>query len=281
MTVRLSLLAGSCWGGGSTTLRTATLTMSTQPQSTALLSGAAVSTPASLTLPSTTPCELWLDACVITSGQSSYPHRHPTSWASSQRSHIISSTPCHRAWLTQCSPVHPMGMHGVSNRDTHLCPPQNNSSIHVITTSEVRRSWHFTNGMRSGWTTLHDSVILSSPTSAPTHREWPFRQQRGFDLTTSALVSDVSALACTNRVWPLLRHVSVAQKNKPSTYCPRIFNTSSFPWTARPDGSWCPDNWMAAQHLPRDRVRSSSGLKKMAQTTTTIRVKSGNDKKFI
>jgi len=30
-------------------------------------------------------------------------------------------------------------------------------------------------------------------------------------------VSDVSAPACTNGVWPPLRPVSVAQKNKPST----------------------------------------------------------------
>jgi len=36
-------------------------------------------------------------------------------------------------------------------------------------------------------------------------------------LTASSPVSDVSAPACTNGVWPPLRPVSVAQKNKPST----------------------------------------------------------------
>ena len=36
-------------------------------------------------------------------------------------------------------------------------------------------------------------------------------------LTAAAPVSDVSDPACTNGVWPPLRPVNVAQKNKPST----------------------------------------------------------------
>ena len=47
--------------------------------------------------------------------------------------------------------------------------------------------------------------------------ERPSQGQPGFDLTASAPVSDVSAPARTNGVWPPLRPVSVAQKNKPST----------------------------------------------------------------
>ena len=42
--------------------------------------------------------------------------------------------------------------------------------------------------------------------------------------------------------------------------CPPIFNLSTSPWTTWPDGSGRWDNWMAAQHLPRDLVRPSSGL---------------------
>ena len=61
----------------------------------------------------------------------------------------------------------PIGMNGVSNRDPHLCPPHNSSSIHLTTTSKVRPSWGMTDGMRSGWTTLRDSV-LSFPTPAST-----------------------------------------------------------------------------------------------------------------
>ena len=39
----------------------------------------------------------WMPA-PYTSGQPSNPRRHPTCWASSQRSHILSSTPFHGAW---------------------------------------------------------------------------------------------------------------------------------------------------------------------------------------
>jgi len=51
--------------------------------------------------------------------------------------------------LLHCSPVHRVRMHGASNRDTHLYPPHNNSSIQLTTTS-VRRCEPITNGMRSG-----------------------------------------------------------------------------------------------------------------------------------
>ena len=47
--------------------------------------------------------------------------------------------------------------------------------------------------------------------------EWPSQEEPGSGLTDSAPVSDVSAPACTNGVWPPLRPVSVAHKNKPST----------------------------------------------------------------
>jgi len=48
----------------------------------------------------------------------------------------------------------------------------------------------------------------------------PSQEEPGSGLTASAPVSDVSALACTNGVWPPLLPVSVVQKNKPSTMTP-------------------------------------------------------------
>ena len=54
---------------------------------------------------------------------------------------------------------------GSSNRETHLYPPHNISSVHLTTTTYVRRSGRITNGMRSGRTTPQDSEF-SSP--APT-----------------------------------------------------------------------------------------------------------------
>ena len=43
----------------------------------------------------------WVFATLsYTSGHSSYPRRNPTCWASSQRNHIVSSTPCHWVWTS-------------------------------------------------------------------------------------------------------------------------------------------------------------------------------------
>ena len=41
--------------------------------------------------------------------------------------------------------------------------------------------------------------------------------------------------------------------------CPSTSNLSTSSWTARPDGSWRWDSQIAAQHLPRELVRPSSG----------------------
>ena len=68
---------------------------------------------------------------------------------------------------TQHSPVHRVQTHGASNRDTHLYPPHNNSSVYLTTTTYVRRSGRITNGTRSGRTTLLDSVISSLPLAPP------------------------------------------------------------------------------------------------------------------
>jgi len=97
-----------------------------------------------------------------------------------------------------------------------LYPPHNISSVHLTTTTYVRRSGRITNGMRSGRTTPQDSVF-SSPTPAPIPLEWPSQKEPGPGLTASAPVRDVSTPACTNGVWPHRRPVSVAQKNKLST----------------------------------------------------------------
>jgi len=62
----LRRLAGSGWSAGATTLRTATLALvhSTAKYCAPVWCRSA-HRPASTTPPSTTPCELWLDACVL------------------------------------------------------------------------------------------------------------------------------------------------------------------------------------------------------------------------
>jgi len=103
-------------------------------------------------------------------------------------------------------------MHSISHRDTHLCSPHNISSVHLTKTNEVRPSERITDGIPIDWRTLPDSVF-QPPASAPTLLYWPHQDQRGYGLTAAASVSDVSVPAYTNGVWPLLRLVSVVQRN--------------------------------------------------------------------
>jgi len=58
----------------------------------------------------------------------SYPHRCPTCWASSQRSRTVSSSLGHGVWTPAplSAHVHPVQMHDVSNWETHLSLSQNN-----------------------------------------------------------------------------------------------------------------------------------------------------------
>ena len=98
---------------------------------------------------------------------------------------------------SQCSPVHRVGIRCISNRDTHLYQPHNNSSVHLRTSTEVRRSGQITDEMRSSWRALRDS-ILSSPTCPPTILEWPCQEHRGPSLAASAPLMDISTPAYTN-----------------------------------------------------------------------------------
>ena len=67
------------------------------------------------------------------------------------RGHTVSSTPCNGAWTSTPLNTHLSmfpGMHVISNRDSHLHPPHNNSSIHMTTTTtDVRWCGRVTNGM--------------------------------------------------------------------------------------------------------------------------------------
>ena len=112
------------------------------------------------------------------------------------------------------------------------------------------------------WIRYDNNKKLHPRRRHPARLKWPFQEQRG---SASAPVSDFSAPACTNGVWPPLWAVSVAQKNKPSTMLSSNVQSIDSPWTARPVSSWRWDNWMAAQHLHWDLARPSNGLKELAQ----------------
>jgi len=122
---------------------------------------------------------------LYTSGQTSDSRRHSTCWVSPHGStlyqHAVPWTQV--ICSTQPSPVHLLGMHSTSNRDTHLYPLHNSYSSTDNNTA-VGRSGGFTDGVRRGWMTLRDS-LFSSPTSAPTLMEWPFKGQRVHLITIS------------------------------------------------------------------------------------------------
>ena len=141
LTSRVALLrqfVGSGWGAGATTLRTSNLALvhSTAEYCAPVWCCSAYTCPIDR---STKPCELWLDACVL---------QLQATFLSSRASNFMSFVAVEPHCLlhamqwsldmfsTQRLPVQPVGMHGISNRDTHLYPLHNNSSVHLTTATD-------------------------------------------------------------------------------------------------------------------------------------------------
>ena len=197
---------------------------------------------------------------------------YPACWTSSQKSHTVASMPRAKKLghlLTPLSPVHRVGTHDISNRDTHLYPPHKNSSVHLMTTTTEMRQ--ITDGKRSGWTTLRDSV-LSSPTPAPNPWEWPSQEQRGCGLTAYAPVPGVSTPAYIMGMSSSAAREYGAGKqtvDRVALHCPIH---RPLHWSTRPDGSGCWDSRMNAQLLTWDLVRPSSGLKNSLKRWRRIQI---------
>jgi len=103
----LRRLAGSGWVAGATALRI--IHSCPGPFNSRVLRSYTVpqrSYPPHWPLPSVKPCELRLDACVLTNRQLPYSRRHRTCWSSSQRSHTLSSTSFHGAWTPALLSAH-------------------------------------------------------------------------------------------------------------------------------------------------------------------------------
>ena len=160
-----------------------------------------------------------------TSGQPYHPRRHPTCWASSQKSYTVSSTPWHEAWAStplsthlsvQCKCTAPQ----IKTPSCRLTAAQqliSSSDNNNVGYSRLRAAHGADHQWNAEWEdnpTRPRIFISDTGTQTP---EWPSQEQPGSGLTASSQVSDVSAPACTNEVCPPLRPVSVAQKDKPST----------------------------------------------------------------
>ena len=72
---------------------------------------------------------------------------------------------------TQHSPADRVGMHRITNRDTHFYPPHN-SSVHLTTTSEVRRSVWIT-AMECGVVGQHNENRHFHPRHRPSWNDPP------------------------------------------------------------------------------------------------------------
>ena len=156
--------------------------------------------------------------------------------------------------------THPPSVNVRRLKSGHPFVPAAQQLISLSDNNSIRAAlWVDHDGMRrrSGCTTLRGFVLLSTTTLL----EWLSQEQR------RSAVSDVSALACTNGVWPPLRPVSVAQKNKPSAMLSSNVQSicllmDYMAWRFRTS-----DDPMDAQQLPRDPVQPSSGLPEFAETT--------------
>jgi len=150
-------------------------------------------------------------------------------------------------------------MHGVSNQDTHLCPPHN-SSVHL-------QQQHMCGAL--GGPLMEGGVVgqlYEAPYFHPRHRLPPSRNDPPKKSLSPAqptphrcrtflllFVKMWYGLLCSLWVW--------CRRTNRRPCCPPLSNPSTSPWTAWPDGSGRWDNRVAAQHLPRDLLRPSSGVK--------------------
>ena len=186
--------------------------------------------------------------------QPSNPRRHPTSWASSQWSHTVSSTLCHGAWTSAPLRAHP-------SIECRCTAPQIETSICTSRTTSHQFIWQqqHTCGAVGGSSMkrrlggqLHKTLHINSRHRIHTHTEWHSQEEPGSGITPPLLLVQMGyGLLCGLWVWRW-------RTNRRPCRLP-MSNPSTSPWTAWPGGSGRWNNRMAAQHLPRYLARPSSG----------------------
>jgi len=186
------------------------------------------------------------------------PRRYPTCWASSQWSHTVSSTPCHGACRSASLSSHPP-------IECKCTAPLIETPICTRHTTSHQFIWQHTCGAVGGLPMEcgvdgqpHKTCIFIPDTGTPP--EWPSQEEPESGLTASAPVSDVSAPACTNGVWPPLRPVSVVQKNKPLTTLSSNVQSIDLPTDCMAWRFWTMRQLNGCSTPARDLVRPSSGF---------------------
>ena len=159
----------------------------------------------------------WMPAS-YTSGQRSHPRWHPTCWVSWQWSHTVSSTQCRGAWHMFHSVLTcPSSANSRRLKSRHPFVPAAQQLISLSDNNIIRAALWTDHQWNAEWADNPTRLNIFIDDTGIQPPEWPSQKQPGSGLTASTLVSDVSAPASTNGVWPPLHPVSVAQKNKPPT----------------------------------------------------------------
>ena len=112
----------------------------------------------------------------------------------------------------------------------------------------------------AAWTDNSTRLRIFTPDTDTHSPEWSSQEEPGSGLTASTrcrtfpllFVQMVYGFFCGLWVW--------RRRTNRRPCWPPMSNPSTSPRTAWPDGSGRWDNWMAAQHLPRDLVRPCSGF---------------------
>jgi len=140
----------------------------------------------------------WMPASYI-SGQPSNPCRRLNCWASSQWSHIVSSTPYHGTWTSAPLSAYP-------SIECRCTAPQIETPICTRRTTSHQFIWQQHTCDAVGGSPMECGVDGQSHKTPHFHpRHWhpprndpPQKKEPGSGLTASAPVSDVSAPACAN-----------------------------------------------------------------------------------
>ena len=139
-------------------------------------------------------------------------------------------------------------MHGVSNRDTHLFPQHNISSV----------------PLRSPMECVVGEQRYKAPHFHPRHRHPPPRNdhsKKSLWVRPNRLRTGVGCFRSCLYKWDIASSATWVWRRRTNCRqcCSLMSNPPTSPWIAWPDGSGRWDNRMAAEHLPRDLVRPSSG----------------------
>ena len=152
----------------------------------------------------------WMPAS-YTSGQLSNPHRHPTCWASSQRSTLsLARRAMEPGHLLHSVLTRPSGAAARRLEMRHPFVPTTQQIISFSDNIIIRAAQLADQQWNAEWADNSTRLRTSIPDTG-THTPGMTLPRRAWvRLNRLAPVLDVSAPACANEVWPPLRPVSVA-----------------------------------------------------------------------